>query len=802
MAGDEEFCAYVKAYIKAKTEVTIPDLQRELSSDYLTVARAVQKLSSEGVLQFDSGIKFRVVSQSEKEGELQFDSGKKFCVFSQSEKKEGPSDNDEEDDDDDDDESYLRAREQEFIKRMGFDRLKGFHNEEDEEDDEDYDEDEENDEDYEEEIDDDDYDDEDDDEDDDDDEDLDDASPEMRAVIEKLEEGASVFKSDGDYFICLEGLEMGSKAMRFKIQSRDGEIYLSDGGIALLTLKERGFFETDNERIDAIADRYHLFVVGNDLQIKIDSPKTALAGVMRLYAAIERIISIDEETFAACAEHDKQDDKSSSSSSEAAVSETSPIDTVALSDDVEKMKDIITETLAGFHIDSEIVNIAVGAAFIRFELYVPCHVSNAAVTKIDAELAMRLGKKDGVRIYADTISGRICIEVPRIISEREKVQAEKLILGANKGWDKTNALCFAIGKNVDGECIYGDLTRLIHILVGGSSGSGKSMFLHAMIDSFIMRYSPDEVRLILCDAKKTEFANYEGMPYLLTGQIVTEAKEMIRALRWAHKEMERRYCLFEAKTSEGGIVRNIDEYNAARKAGEAKLPRIVIIVDEYADFVTVAKRDIEEAVQFLAQKSRAAGIHLVFATRRPSEKVVTGTLKSNFPTRIAFRMTKEAHSRTILDESGAEKLLGFGDMLIRRASDFRCERIQGAYVSQEVLIADIAANKKMYEAKFDENAGKYIERPNKKTISDTQNKNLDVFPNDPLYVKALAIVIQEGEASISLIQRRCYVGYNHAKKAIEWMESMGYIAPSDGKTKARTVFLTKGQFIKKYGPLE
>ncbi len=541
MADDEEFCAYVKAYIKAKTEVTIPDLQRELSSDYLTVARAVQKLSSEGVLQFDSGITFRVVSQSEK--------------------NEKPSHDREEDED----ESYLRAREQKFIKRMGLDRLKSFHNDEDEKN---------NREDEEDEIDDDDYDDGDE---EDDYEDLDDASPEIR--------------------------------------------------------------------------------------------------------------------------------------------------------------------------------------------------------------------------------GRICIEVPRIISERGKVQAEKLILGANKGWDKTNALCFAIGKNVDGEYIYGDLTRLIHILVGGSSGSGKSMFLHAMIDSFIMRYSPDEVRLILCDAKKTEFANYEGMPYLLTGQIVTEAKEMIRAIRWAHKEMERRYCLFEAKTSEGGIVRNIDEYNAARKAGEAKLPRIVIIVDEYADFVTVAKRDIEEAVQFLAQKSRAAGIHLVFATRRPSEKVVTGTLKSNFPTRIAFRMTQEAHSRTILDESGAEKLLGFGDMLIRRASDFRCERIQGAYVSQEVLIADIAANKKMYEAKFDENARKYIERPNKKTISDTQNKNLDGFPNDPLYVKALAIVIQEGEASISLIQRRCYVGYNHAKKAIEWMESMGYIAPSDGKTKTRTVFLTKGQFIKKYGPL-
>ena len=432
-----------------------------------------------------------------------------------------------------------------------------------------------------------------------------------------------------------------------------------------------------------------------------------------------------------------------------------------LSDEVTRTADIITGTLAGFHIDSGIANVSVGATVMRFALVIPSAVSPSAVTKRATELAMRLGQREGVRVYTDPAgSRRICIEVPRVRSERETVPAEELIHDANERWSKPESLYFAIGKDVDGNSVYGDIVRLKNILIGGTIGSGKSTFLHTMIYNLVTKYSPDDVRLILCDSKQSEFMHYDEMPHLLTGHIITDAEPMARMLTWAIHEMERRYQIFQGKIAAGDPIRNIEDYHAARKEGEENLPRIVIIIDEYADFVAV-NRAIGEGVLRLAQKARAAGIHLVLATQRPTPDVVTGALKSNFPTRIAFRVIRENDSRILINESGAEKLLGFGDLLMWSEFTSLCERIQGAYLPYEALAAAVAATKKTHEAKFNEGAKQYIRRATKKTASNASDKDTDASPESPLYIKALAIVIQEGEASISLVYWIQPCGENH-----------------------------------------
>ena len=490
--------------------------------------------------------------------------------------------------------------------------------------------------------------------------------------------------------------------------------------------------------------------------------------------------------------------------------------------------------MAGFHIEAEVAGVTVGAAVTRFELAVPSNVSAYSVIKRDAELARRLfGYKNGVRVYADPKSGKIFIEVPRAASERETVETDVMVRSAD-GKREEGALIFAIGKDVDGEPVYGNLTQLKNVLIGGSCCSGKTTLLHSMIYSFVMKYSPEDVRLILCTDKKTEFAEYKGVPHLLTGQIVTETGEVVGALRWAVNEMERRYLLMEKKIAAGETVRNIGEYNAALGEDEEKLPRIVVMIDGYENYVRWAKGGIEDNVQRLAQKARAAGLHLVIATQDPH--TVAGVLRANLPTRIAFYVSQERNSYEILDELGAEKLLRAGDMLMKSEADPHCKRIQGAQVSRAARHAALAVAKAVHTPRFDEQAKRYIKRTGKKFASEasdertdepkdehadepkdepkdertdepicefsdkTPNRTSDGFPG-PLYIKALAIAIQTGSVSVSLVQRKCGVGYNHAGKIVEWMESMGYITPFDGK-KARKVLITEEEFIERFGPLD
>lgn len=728
----------ITAYIKGKQEVTIPELQQALSADYLTVANVVRGLVAEGLLRFDSGVKYCVVSQDARPDASKADKSADDRFLSDLVGDEI----DEEDDPEDDPEE--ETDEEEFAEDES---------EEDGEDDE--------------------------------------PPPEVYILAQKLEAGTYIEEAGKNYYLVAQGLQIDGETIRFKILVRDEETYLTDNALALLSLAKRVSLSEEeiDERIGFIADRYAIDVVGDELRIKVGSLGDAMAYMMKLFAAMERIMNIDENEVAVCVEYGKEESKIWDAAKEflsadpgmergelvlrmreryQSVKDGDNIDDVIIyaravkefsrmsdkdyaesrkillgrgahdaggaeeekgkekdvpvgagganepalkivpTTDAGRAADIIADTLAGFRIDTEITDIAVGTTVMRIKFRIPNNISQSSVLRRDEELAMRLGQKEGVRVYFESESGRICVEVPRAVSERETVKVSELNYDDNERRGRTGTLFFAVGKNMDGRSVFGDISRLNHTLIGGTNRSGKSTLLHTMIFSFITRYSPEEVRLILCDAKKTEFARYRGMPHLLTGQIVTQAKQMIRALCWANKEMERRYQLFAAKTAAGEVVRNIDEYNASCKDDEAKLPRIGIIADDYTDFIMKEKRNFEEIVYRLVQKARAAGIFLVFATRDLSAQVVTDLLKTNFPTRIAFRVAKAADSYTILNECGAEKLLGAGDMLMRSQFDYRCERIQGAYVPQGVLTAAVTAIKKKYEARFDEQAKKYI----------------------------------------------------------------------------------------------
>ena len=468
--------------------------------------------------------------------------------------------------------------------------------------------------------------------------------------------------------------------------------------------------------------------------------------------------------------------------------------------EIEYNSSVIVETLEGFRVDANIVKVTSGPAVTRYDIDIPRNISVRSVIRHDEEIAMRLHARDGVNMYSNSEVGAISIEVPN--AHRAMVGIRSLMASPDYRNDDPTKLMFVIGKDVEGRAVCGDIVKMTHILVAGTTNSGKSVCLNSMLISLIAKYSPEDLRLILVDPKKNEFVLYEGLPHLMINEIITDAQKAIMALNWAIKEMERRYDVFEQKTRSGTVVRNINDYNANLTPDEEKLPKIVVVVDELADLMSVAKKDIEERIQRLTQKARAAGIHLVIATQRPSVDVITGVIKGNLPTRMAFRVIQEVDSRTILDESGAEKLLGNGDMLYKTGGMFNCLRVQGAFVGNSEAAAVVQNIKENNEAYFDQEVSDYINRTSPDDGGSDDDDDGDGGSVGPEYIKALAIVVKLGSASISLIQRKCGVGYNHAGKIIEWMELMGYISPFDGKAKARTTLLTKEEFESKYGNLD
>ena len=460
-------------------------------------------------------------------------------------------------------------------------------------------------------------------------------------------------------------------------------------------------------------------------------------------------------------------------------------------DETERNKDIIVETLYNLKIQSEVVQVTRGPAVTRYDIDIPGNIPASRVLGCDTELAMRLHAKDGVNIQPNYESGTISIEVPNQI--RDNVGLREVIDTREFSSARPNSLAFGLGKDIEGRVILGDITKMIHLLVAGSTGAGKSVCLNALIISLLCKYSPEDLRIILVDPKQVEFNIYEKLPHLMINEIIYEPSKVINVLNWCINEMERRYTLFKEKTKSIALVRDIDEYNAHLLPEEEKLPKIVVIIDELADLMSAAKKEIEDRIQRLTQKSRAAGIHMVLATQRPSVNVITGVIKTNLPTRIAFKVTSGVDSQTILDTNGAEKLLGKGDMLYKTDVMPFPLRVQGAFLNSEEVQRVVEYVKEHNEAYFDDRVADFV---NNRGGGGGEGGDDDSV--EAVYIEALRNVVDIGQASISMIQRRCSVGYPKAGKIIEWMENMGYISAFDG-AKARKVLLSKEEFESKYG---
>ena len=464
--------------------------------------------------------------------------------------------------------------------------------------------------------------------------------------------------------------------------------------------------------------------------------------------------------------------------------------------EVEEIKANIIATLEDFKVTgAAIASVTHGPTVTRYNVTIPRNISPKKVVALDDPIAISL-HSSGVNIYPNFDDGVVSIEVPN--KNRQFVQLGCMLTGDTFVNAKSSSLMFTMGKDVGNRKVYGDISKMIHMLVAGSSGSGKSVFLGSLIISLIYKYSPEELRLILIDPKKTEFVLYNDLPHLMINEIITDAHKAVQSLNWAIGEMNRRYGLFEQMSRAGTYVVNLDQYNQHVEKAE-RLPKIVMIIDELADLMLAAKKEVEDRIQNLTQKARAAGIHLVVATQRPSTDVITGVIKSNLNTRIAFAVATDVDSRVILDQSGAQKLLGKGDFLYTMQGINTPIRVQSAFISPEDSQRVVNFIKSNNEAYYDESATAYINnvRAGGEGGGGYGGSGDEV---EPVYIDALRCVILSNSASISLIQRKCSIGYNKAGKIVEWMEEMGYISSFDG-AKARKVLITKEEFESKYGEL-
>ena len=469
--------------------------------------------------------------------------------------------------------------------------------------------------------------------------------------------------------------------------------------------------------------------------------------------------------------------------------------------EIEDNKQIIVETLARFKIASEVSNVTIGPAITRYDVIIEDKTNIKRSLGYRDAIAMEL-RKDNVNAYLNYSKGALSIEVP---NNNRAIVGLKTMLASQKFINsKSSSLTFALGKNVEGEIVCPDITKMPHLLVAGTTGSGKSICLSALLVSLLYKYGPEDLRLILVDPKQVEFISYDKLPHLMINEIIYDCDKAIKALNWAIKEMERRYSLFKEMTEAGIATKNLDEYNENITGDEEKLAKIVIVLDEFGDLMLQAKKDIESRIIKLVQKARACGIHLILATQRPSVDCITGLIKSNLPTRIGFKVNSFDDARTIFDIGGAEKLLGKGDSYFRSAESPDLARIQCCFVgSKEVQkVTDfVKANNETY---FDQSVSDYIntvEQEEKATSivgGDDENNETKI---DDTFIKALKYCVTSNQASVSMLQRRFPVGYIKACKIIDWMENMTYITPSEG-SKPRKVLLSKEEFFNIYGDVD
>ncbi|PJI10167.1 cell division protein FtsK [Clostridium sp. CT7] len=434
----------------------------------------------------------------------------------------------------------------------------------------------------------------------------------------------------------------------------------------------------------------------------------------------------------------------------------------------------LTDTLNSFGVDAKVVQVSKGPSVTRYELQPSAGVKVSKIINLSDDIALNLAAS-GVRIEAP-IPGKsaIGIEVPN--KELTPVFLSEVIQSETFANSKSN-LAFALGKDIGGNCVVTDLTKMPHLLIAGATGSGKSVCINTLIISLLYKCAPTDVKLLMIDPKVVELSVYNGIPHLLI-PVVTNPKKAAGALNWAVNEMTKRYKLFAENN-----VRNIEGYNELyhKDKVENKLPWIVIIIDELADLMMVCPNDVEEYIGRLAQMARAAGMHLVIATQRPSVDVITGVIKANIPSRISFAVSSQIDSRTILDMSGAEKLLGKGDMLFSPVGESKPLRIQGAFIAEEEVERIVSFIKdETSEAQYKEEIIEQINNNVSKSEGD----------EDELLDEALNIIIENKQASTSLIQRKLRIGYNRAARIMDQLEEKGYISQKDG-TKPRNILIDK-----------
>jgi len=443
----------------------------------------------------------------------------------------------------------------------------------------------------------------------------------------------------------------------------------------------------------------------------------------------------------------------------------------------------LVETLGHFGVEAKIVGIVSGPHVSRFELRLAPGTKVKKVTELANDIAYALASTD-IRILAP-IPGKqaVGVEVPN--RTRKMVRLGDIYAGRP---EKTSPLVAWLGKGIDGNPVWTDIAKMPHVLVAGTTGSGKSGCVNAILSSILMQASPNEVRLVLVDPKQVELNHYENVPHLLT-PVVTSPRLAANVLSNLIVEMESRYGIMSAARA-----RNLDELNKVRrKKGESPLPHILCVIDELADLMMVAPAEVEDSIIRLAQKSRATGIHLVLATQRPSTDIITGTIKVNIPSRIAFAVSSQTDSRVILDQGGAETLLGQGDMLFRGAGTSKLSRVQGAFVTEDEIARITGHWAKQGEPEFED---ELLETPQE---AEAEGRDDDFDPDsDDLLDEAIRLVVQTETASVSMIQRRLRVGYTRAGRLIDMLERRGVISGYEG-SKPRQVLITQADLSRVLG---
>lgn len=450
---------------------------------------------------------------------------------------------------------------------------------------------------------------------------------------------------------------------------------------------------------------------------------------------------------------------------------------VGLSDEVRENARILQETLQSFNIDAKILNASQGPSITRYELEPAAGVKVSKIVHLADDIALKLAATD-IRIEAP-IPGKaaVGIEVPN-----KKLTGVNLrdVIDTDTFRKAAGGVPVCLGKDIAGNPIFADLTKMPHLLVAGSTGSGKSVCINTFIASILFKQRPEDVKLILIDPKVVELSNYNGIPHLLT-PVVTDPKKAASVLRWAVREMDDRYKRFAITHT-----RDISRYNELHP--EDTMPFIVIIIDELADLMMMASDDVEKSIIRLGQKARACGMHLVLATQRPSVDVLTGLIKANVPSRIAFAVSSQVDSRTILDMAGAEKLIGKGDMLFYPLGASKPLRVQGAFISDSEIDEMVEFIKAQGGPNYDEAV--------QKAQSENPEDSVDFFEDD-LMRQAIDMVLETGQASTSMLQRRFRVGYTRAARMIDMMEAMHIVGPNNG-SKPREILMTADEVQQKY----